>query len=36
MKAYFMYVLIFIHVNPSKPFVLEMDSFDFVIGTMFS
>ncbi len=33
LKAYFMYVLILIHVNP---FVLEMDAFDFVVGTMFS
>jgi len=25
-----------IHVNPSKPFVLEMDAFDFALGVVFS
>jgi hypothetical protein len=26
----------FIHANPSKPFVLEMDVFDFAVGIVFS
>ncbi len=25
-----------IHVDPSKPFVLETDAFNFIVGTMFS
>jgi hypothetical protein len=36
LKAYFMFIPILIHVNPSKPFVLEMEAFDFVAGTVFS
>jgi hypothetical protein len=36
LKTSFMATPLLIHVNPSEPFVLEIDTFNFVIGTMFS
>jgi hypothetical protein len=36
LKAYFTTTPLLIHENPSKPFVLEMDIYDFVIGVVLS
>ncbi len=36
LKASFTIVPLLIHLNISKPFVLEMDTFDFGVGVMFS
>ncbi len=36
LKTYFTSAPLFIHVNPSKPFVLETYAFDFEVGVMFS
>jgi hypothetical protein len=36
LKASFTIAPLLIHVNPSKPFVLEMDIFDFALGAILS
>jgi hypothetical protein len=36
LKASFTIAPLLIHVNPSKPFVLEMNGFDFAIGIILS
>jgi len=36
LKAFFMIAPLLIHVDPSKLFVLEMDTFDFALGVVFS
>ncbi len=36
LKTYFMIAPFFIHANPSKPFVLKTDAFDFALGVVFS
>ncbi len=36
LKAYFTTTPLLIHQDPSKPFVLEMDTYDFVVGVIFS
>jgi hypothetical protein len=36
LKASLMIASLLIHVNLSKPFVLEMDTFDFALGIVFS
>jgi hypothetical protein len=36
LKTYFMTAPLFIHADLSKPFVLEMDAFDFTLGVMLS
>jgi hypothetical protein len=36
LKASFITAPLLIHANPSKPFVLEMNTFDFAVGVMFS
>jgi hypothetical protein len=36
LKNYFMTTPLLIHEDPSKPFVLEMDTFNFVIDVMLS
>jgi hypothetical protein len=36
LKVSFTIAPLLIHVNPSKPFVLETDTFDFTIGAIFS
>jgi hypothetical protein len=36
LKSFFIFAPLLIHVDLSKPFVLEMDAFDFIVGTIFS
>jgi len=36
LKVYFRTTPLLIHEHPSKPFVLEMDTYDFLIGVVFS
>jgi hypothetical protein len=36
LKASFIITPFFIHVDPSKPFVLEMNAFDFALGIVLS
>jgi hypothetical protein len=36
LKVFFTIAPFFIHVDPSKPFVLEIDVSDFVVGAIFS
>jgi hypothetical protein len=36
LKASFTNTSFFIHANPSKPFVLDMDAFDFALGIVLS
>jgi hypothetical protein len=36
LKVYFTIAPLLIHANPSKPFVLHIDIFNFTIGPMFS
>jgi hypothetical protein len=36
LKAFFMTTPLLINVDPSKPFVLEMDTYDFAVNIMLS
>jgi hypothetical protein len=36
LKVYFTTTPLLIHEDPSKPFVLEMDTYDFVVGVVLS
>jgi hypothetical protein len=36
LKVFFTIAPLLIHANPSKPFILDMDAFDFSIGVVFS
>ncbi len=36
LKVFFITTLLFIHVGPSRPFILEMDAFDFALNAIFS